>query len=58
LWMLATVCWLIYIAVVSSVSPYGFGVMEFLLAITVPAVLYFIMFFVAPWIIKGISKNS
>jgi hypothetical protein len=56
--MVATVCWLIYIAVVSSASPYGFGVVEFLLAIMLPAALYFVMFFLAPWIIKGISKNS
>jgi hypothetical protein len=58
LWMAATICWLVYLAVVSSVSPYGFGIVEFLLAIMLPAVVYFVMFFVAHWIVKGIRKNS
>jgi hypothetical protein len=36
----------------------GFGVDEFLIAVGLPAVLYFVMFFVASWIVTGISKNS
>jgi hypothetical protein len=55
-WIAATACWLIYMMVVSSVGPFGFGLLELLVTISVPAVLYLVMFFLIPWIIKGFGK--
>ncbi len=55
--MTATACWLIYVAVVSSVSPFGFGVVEFLLAVLLPTILYLVMFFLVPRIIKRLDKK-
>ncbi len=57
LWMAATICWVVYIAVVSSVSPFGFGAVELLLAAILPAILYLLMFFLVPWIITRLRKN-
>ena len=55
-WIAATACWLIFVLVVSSVNPFGFGLPEFLVTVSVPAILYVVMFFLIPWIIKGFGK--
>jgi hypothetical protein len=56
LWIAATACWLLYMLVISTVNPFGFGLPELLITVSVPTILYLLMFFLVPWVIKGFSK--